>query len=36
MRALPLALSLAALVATPAFAQKYRVVVLEVDGDQYN
>jgi hypothetical protein len=36
MRALPLALSLAALFASPALAQKYRVVVLEIDGDQNN
>ncbi|MBL8918747.1 MAG: hypothetical protein JNJ54_07820 [Myxococcaceae bacterium] len=35
MRALPLALSFA-LIATPAIAQKYRVVVLEIDGDQNN
>lgn len=37
MRALPLALSFAAaLAASPAVAQKYRVVVLEIDGDQNN
>lgn len=35
MRALPLALSLV-LTASPALAQKFRVVVLEIDGDQNN
>ncbi|MBL8934504.1 MAG: hypothetical protein JNM69_08115, partial [Archangium sp.] len=36
MRALPLALSLAVVLSSPALAQKYRVVVLEIDGDQNN
>ncbi len=36
MRALPLALSLAVALSSPALAQKYRVVVLEIDGDQNN
>ena len=37
MRVLSFALFLAAVaLASPAFAQKYRVVVLEIDGDQNN
>lgn len=37
MRALPLALFLSAVaLSSPALAQKYRVVVLEIDGDQNN
>lgn len=36
MRAFPLALSLCLLTASPALAQKFRVVVLEIDGDQNN